>query len=364
VDQRVSDRDRHHTLALEDPQPVAAPRLWRSAAQAAIIGGFIIAFVAALSLASAIVLPVTNAFVVTVLLSPLAVRLERIGMPPLIVAILLWVLVGAVFYGVLAMLASPLLDWVHKAPDIGRSIQDKLHVLDQPLAALKDLRNALLPNNKGGVGFDIATILSPLVSFVSPALGQILVFFGALFFMLAGRQRLRRSLVSFFGGRGARLRMLKIINDVERNLSGYLGTVAVINIFVGIGAGMIAWAVGLPDPPAWAVLGFVLNFIAYIGALIMEVAMFMAAVVTFPTLGQAILPPLLYAAMATIEGHFITPGVIGRRLTLNPLAVFLSLVFWAWLWGPVGAFIAVPVLIVGLVVVSHVFPKEEGSLPD
>jgi predicted PurR-regulated permease PerM len=111
------------------------------------------------------------------------------------------------------------------------------------------------------------------------------------------------------------------------------------------------------------VLGFILNFIPYIGALIMEAALFMVGLVTFPTLTHALLAPLLCLGLATLEGHFITPSVMGRKLTLNPLTVFLSLVFWTWLWGPVGAFLAVPLLIMALVVIDHLFPADEPDLP-
>jgi len=171
-------------------------------------------------------------------------------------------------------------------------------------------------------------------------------------------------LVALFDEREARLRTLKIMNDVERNLTGYLSMVAVINVGVGAAAGIIAIAAGLPDPVAWAVLGFVLNFIPYIGALILEIALFLVGLVTFPTLAHAVMAPLLFLAVATLEGQFLTPGFVGRRLTLNPLTVFLSLVFWSWLWGPVGAFLAAPLLIVAQVAVGHLFPADEPSLPD
>ncbi|MBI4366988.1 MAG: AI-2E family transporter, partial [Deltaproteobacteria bacterium] len=167
----------------------------------------------------------------------------------------------------------------------------------------------------------------------------------------------------FFDDRDARLRTLKIINDIEHNLTGYLSMVTIINFVVGIGAGVIAWAVGMPDPIAWAVLGFILNFIPYLGALIMEGALFFVGLVTFPTLTHALVAPLCYLAFTTLEGHFITPSIVGRRLTLNPLTVFLSLVFWTWLWGPVGAFLSVPLLIMGLVAVDHLFPDDEPALP-
>ena len=110
-------------------------------------------------------------------------------------------------------------------------------------------------------------------------------------------------------------------------------------------------------------LGFILNFISYIGALIMEAALFMVGMVMFPNLTQALVAPLLFLALAALEGHFITPSIMDGRLTVNSLIVFLSLVFWTWLWGPVGAFLAVPLLIVALVVVDHLFPEDEPELP-
>jgi predicted PurR-regulated permease PerM len=128
--------------------------------------------------------------------------------------------------------------------------------------------------------------------------------------------------------------------------------------------GIIAAVVGLPDPVAWGVLGFVLNFLPYIGAGIMELGMFLVGVVTFDSFAYAMIAPLAYIGMAMIEGQFLTPGLVGRKFTLNPLTVFLSMVFWAWLWGPVGAFLAVPLLIIGLVATAHLFPKQEPELPD
>lgn len=360
-----AERRARSLLAITDPQPVnEVSRLWRTAAQAATIGMFLILLVVALSLGRPILLPVASAFVVSMMLGPLSARAERYRVPSLISALALWLLVIAVFYGVIVLLAGPALDWIGKAPDIGRNVQEKLHILDRPLAALQDLRDALLPSDKkGNLGVDIMSFVQPAVLIVTPAIGQMLTFFGTLFFMLLGRSRLRRVLVAFFDERDARLRTLKIMNDIEQNLTSYLSIVAIINVAIGLCGGFAAWVTGLPDPVAWAVLGFILNFIPYIGALIMEVALFMVGLVAFPTLSHALIAPLLFLALATLEGHFITPSVMGHRLTLNPLTVFLSLVFWTWLWGPVGAFLAVPLLIVGLVVVDHLFPDDEPELP-
>jgi predicted PurR-regulated permease PerM len=354
------------TLAITDPQPVPqVSTLWRTAAQAATIGIFVILMIAGLEFARPVFLPAVSAFVVTMMLGPVSAQAVRAGVPSLVTAVVLWLLVIAVFYGVIVLLSAPAVEWIGKAPDISRTIQEKLRVLDRPLAALQDMRNALLPSDtKTGVGFDLMSIVQPAVTVVTPAIGEVFIFFGTLFFMLVGRAQLRRVLVVFFDDREARLRTLKIMNDIEHNLTGYMSMVAIINFLVGTAACVIAFAVGLPNPIAWGVLGFILNFIPYIGALLMEAGLFFVGLVTFPSLTHVLVAPLVYAAFATIEGHFITPSLIGRRLTLNPLTVFLSLVFWTWLWGPVGAFLAVPLLIMGLVAVGHLFPADEDpALP-
>src|SRR4029078_12630564 len=352
-------------LAVSDPKPVTEVALiWRTAAQSATIGMFIILFVVALSLARPVMLPVASAFVVAMMLGPLSARAERYRVPSLITAIVLWLLVILVFYGVIVLLAAPVVDWIGQAPESRPNIQEKLHVLDRPLLVLQDLRDALLPSDKkGSLGVDIMAFIQPAILVVTPAIGQILIFFGSLFFMLLGRTQLRRVLIAFFDEREARLRTIKIMNDIEHNLTGYLSVVTLINVGVGVCGGVDVWVTGLPDPVAWVVLGFILNFIPYIGALMMEAALLMVGLVTFPTLAHALVAPLIFLALATLEGHFITPGIMGRHLTLNPLTVFLSLVFWTWLCGPVGVFLAVPLLIVAQVVFGHLFPEDDPELP-
>lgn len=365
VDIRQATKERRFLLAINDPKPIAhVSTVWRTASQAAAIGIFIILFVAALDLARAMLLPATSAFVIGLMLGPLSARAKAYGIPSLITAIVLWLLVVVVFYGVIILLSAPALDWIGKAPEIGRIIKEKLQVLEQPLSALQDLRNAILPRGEDSrFGFDIANFVQPALIVVTPAIGQIFIFFGTLFFFLLGRARLRHVIVILFENHDSRLRTLKIINDVERNLTNYLSVVAVINFVVGLGACLIAYFIGLPNPVAWGVLAFILNFIPYIGALIMEAVLLAVGLVTFPTLTQALIAPVLYFGFTTLEGHFITPSIMGRRLALNPLTVFLALIFWTWLWGPIGAFLAVPLLIVALVAINHLFPQEERVLP-
>ena len=365
VDIRQAAKQRADLLAINDPQPVAhVSAVWQTAAQAAAIGIFLILFITALDLARAMLLPATCAFVIGLMLGPLTAHAKAYGIPSLITAIVLWLLVVVVFYGVIILLSAPALDWIAKAPAIGHIIKEKLQVLDRPLTALRALRDAVLPQGENSrFGFDIANFVQPAFVFVTPAIGQIFIFFGTLFFFLLGRARLRNVLVSLFENHDSRLRTLKIINDIEHNLTNYLSVVAIINFVVGVAALLITYFIGLPNPIAWGVLAFILNFVPYIGALIMEVVLLAVGLVTFPSLTHALIAPVLYFGFTTLEGHFITPSIMGRRLALNPLTVFLSLIFWTWLWGPVGAFLAVPLLIVALVAIHHLFPQDERVLP-
>jgi predicted PurR-regulated permease PerM len=340
------------------------PAAWSTASQIAICGIFVIMAIAALELARPVLLPATCALVIGLMLGPLSSRAKAAGVPPLITAIALWLLVIGIFYGVVVLLATPALDWIGKAPEIGSNIKEKFHFLNRPLQAMQDLRNAILPDNeKTGLGIDIATFLQPALTFVTPAIGQMLIFIGTLFFVLLGRARLRQAVVTQFVDHEARLRALKIMNAVESSLTDYLSVVAVINFVVGLAATAITYFVGLPSPLAWGVLAFLLNFIPYIGALIMQVVLLAVGLVTFPTLAHALIAPVAYLAFTTLEGHFITPAVMGQRLTLMPLTVFLSLIFWTWLWGPAGAFLAVPLLIVALVAIQHLLPGDQPDLP-
>ena len=367
MDSRQVAKDAKQRAELTADEPAAAaydPGNWSTASQVAICGIFLIVFIAALELARPVLLPATCAFVIGLMLGPLSARAKTAGIPPLLTAIALWLLVVVIFYGVIALLAAPALDWIGKAPEIGQSIKEKFQFLNRPLQALQDLRNAILPaSEKTGLGIDIVSFVQPALTIVTPAIGQLLIFFGTLFFFLLGRARLRSAVVAQFVDHEARLRALKIMNAMEHSLTSYLSVVAVINLAVGVAAAIIAYSVGLPNPIAWGVLAFLLNFIPYIGALIMEVVLLAVGLVTFPTLAHALIAPLAYLAFTTLEGHFITPSIMGRRLTLIPLTVFLSLIFWTWLWGPAGAFLAVPLLIVAMVAIQHIFPQEERVLP-
>jgi predicted PurR-regulated permease PerM len=125
----------------------------------------------------------------------------------------------------------------------------------------------------------------------------------------------------------------------------------------------LTWFVGLPNPLLWGVLAGMFNYVPYLGPGIVTVTLGLVALLTFPTLPEAAVAPLVFLALVTAEGQFITPMLMGRRLELNPFAVFISIAIWTWLWGPIGAFLAVPILIILSATIGHAFPDTKPELP-
>ena len=362
---RVS-REARRALIINDPRPVDnIGGIWTSVGRAATVGTFLLLFGAFLYVGRVLVLPLMTAAIVALTLAPLVRAGKRRGVSPWITALLLVVVcLGAVAIAATAM-AGPVSEWIGRAPEIGATIKQRLSAFDQPLAALRQLQDALFGgDNKVSVSTPAANFVVPVVAFFTPAAGELLLFFGILLFFLGGQFELRASVVSLFGSRDAKLRFLKIMNDIEKNLAGYLTVVTMINAALGTIVALGAWLLGLPNPVIFGLLAGLLNYVPYVGPAVTVVILFGVGLVTFPSLGQALLAPAGLVALTAIEGHFITPTIIGRRLTLNPLMVLLALAFWTWIWGPFGAFLATPLCIIGLVVFNHLFPTDDGKLPD
>jgi predicted PurR-regulated permease PerM len=357
-------REVRHALVISDPKPVESiPNMWMAAGQSANIGIFLLLFGGFLYFGRAILLPILAAAVVALTLAPLIKAAKRHGISPWISAILIVVFCfGALALAATAM-AGPVSEWIKRAPEIGATVKEKLSVLDQPLAALHQLEGTFFGADVSP-GVSAPNVVLPVVAFVTPAATELLLFFVTLMFFLVGQIELRRHLVSMFGDHDAKLRFLRIMKDIEKNLAGYLTVVTIINTVLGTIVGLGAWIIGLPSPAIFGLLAALLNYVPYVGPAVMVVVLFGVGLVTFPSLGHAFIAPLGFVALTTAEGHFVTPTIVGRRITLNPLLVFLALAFWTWMWGPVGAFLAAPLSIIGLVVVNHLFPSEDVKLPE
>lgn len=360
-----ASRETQQLLDIRDPRPVdSLQSLWQSIGLTAVIGIFVLMFGAFLYVGRAILMPAVAAAIVAMTFAPLIRRAARHGIPPWITALLIVIVaLGALGIAATAM-AGPVSEWISRAPEIGATIKERLSVLDRPLASLRELEDMLFGSNAGTGNSSSPNVVMPVVAFVTPAAAELLLFFAALLFFLVGQGTLRSNLVAMFQNRDAKLRFLKIANDIEHNLAGYLTVVTIINVALGAIVAAGAWLLGLPSPATFGVLTAVLNYVPYVGPAAMVVALFGVSLVTFPSLGQAFIAPLAFICLTTMEGHFITPTIIGRRLTLSPLLILLALAFWTWIWGPVGALLAAPFSIIGLVVFNHLLPSDDGKLPD
>jgi predicted PurR-regulated permease PerM len=328
--------------------------------------GFL-ALIAALYFGRPILLPVTAALIVGITLSPATEFGVKYKIPTAVSAIAVVALLVTVLGVLLTFFATPLTEWIARAPEIGAAVQAKVRVFEYPLSVLRDLKNAVMPSAAHGptvaVESNPAEIVGAVLLAITPAVSQFVVFFGTMIFFLITNIHLRRKLIVAFGTRDARLRVLRIWNDIEDNLVDYVALVTMINLALGTVTALMLYLIGFPNPVTFGLLTMGLNYVPYIGPAIVATVLFAVGLVAMPSLAQAALAPALFVAIATLEGHFITPSIVGKRLTLSPFLVFLALVFWTWLWGPIGAFLAVPLLIVSIVILGHVWPQEEMNLP-
>ncbi|MCC8942869.1 AI-2E family transporter [Bradyrhizobium sp. Arg68] len=331
----------------------------------ALVALLVIVVVAVLYLARAFFLPITMAFIIGTMLSPAASLLERYRIPRPLGAVLIVIAVGAAVTFMVGLIASPVMEWSSRLPELGAILRDKLHVFDRPLALWQELQSMV------GGSDTLATFqlpkfewVQPTLEFLSPTFTEFLLFIATLILFIASWKDLRRALVMTFSERQARLRTLRILNELEVHLGNYLLTVTMINIGVGILTGAICAVTGMPNPAGLGALAAALNFVPIIGPVAMFVVLVAVGIIASPTIGAGLIAPACFTVVAFMEGHFVTPTIVGRRLSLNALAVFLALAFWTWLWGPMGAFLSSPLLIVGLIVKEHLMPVNSPQLPE
>jgi predicted PurR-regulated permease PerM len=256
------------------------------------------------------------------------------------------------------------MEWSTRLPELGSLLKAKLYVFDRPLVLWQQLQSMLGGSDKlTTLQMPKVDWVQPMLEFLSPTFTEFLLFFATLILFIASWRDLRRALIMTFGDREARLRTLRILNEIEVHLGSYLLTVTLINTSLGIATGVACALTGMPNPAGLGALAATLNFVPIIGPVAMFAVLVIVGIVALPTLGAGLLAPLAFAGIAFVEGHFITPTIIGRRLALNALAVFLMLAFWTWLWGPMGSFLASPLLIVALILKEHLVPDDSPQLP-
>jgi predicted PurR-regulated permease PerM len=330
----------------------------------AMAGLLLIALITVLYVGKPFFLPVVMAFVTGTMLSPAASFLERRGVPRALAAVLIVVAGTAVVGFIVALIASPALQWSSRLPELGARLKDKMHLFDRPLALWQELQ-AMLGGSDGLPNFQMPKFewVQPTLEFLSPTFAEFLLFFATLILFIASWRDLRRALIMTFGDHEARLRTLRILNEIEVHLGSYLLMVTLINVGVGVATGLICVVTGMPNPAGLGALAATLNFIPIIGPVAMFCILALVGVMSVPSAGSGLMAALAFGGVTFLEGHFVTPTIIGRRLALNALAVFLALAFWTWLWGPMGSFLSSPLLIVALIVKEHLLPADVPQLP-
>lgn len=361
-------------IAAADAAPalsdVAVPAAAPGGPRWAIIGIFLILLFGALYLTSSFLLPVVIALLFALVLSPI-VRLmrRRLKMPEPVSAIIL--VVGALMSLTLGfyMLSNPITDLVNNAPRYVaavegqiKSLRDSLDHLQQigpetpaatPAENADPVRTADQPAE---VVVQSPGLLDNAAHVVPQILASIMFSLVFLFFLLASGDLFYAKLVKAMPTLSDKKLALHIAHDIERELSHYLLTITVINIGLGTVVGTLLWWVGMPTPMIFGALAALLNFIPYLGALTGMALVGVVALTEFGDLWHALLPVALYFACSTLEGQFIQPTVVGRRLEMNAVAIFLSVAFWGWIWGVIGMFVAVPMMVGLKIFASYIEP--------
>jgi predicted PurR-regulated permease PerM len=347
-------------LAANDAGIGETPPNYR-AARVSIVGIFIILLASVLYFSRDLMLPVVLAFLFTLVFSPIVRAFRRRGLPEPVTAVIL----VSVFAAVIAVgsytLSAPVAQWINDAPRIGVQLRGKLSGLIEPVRKLRQaeeqVSDATGQSSKSGVQEVIVRepgLLSQAARSAPNLFASISLTLVLLMFLLASGDLYYVKLVRVLPTLTDRKRGLRIARDIEREVSRYLLTITAINIGFGVVIATVFYWVGTPNPVLWGVAAAALNFIPYLGAVIGMAMVTAVSILSFPSLGEALFAPATYLACTALEGQFITPALVGRRMQVNAVSVLLAVAFWGFMWGIAGIFIAVPVLIVIRVFSCHI----------
>jgi predicted PurR-regulated permease PerM len=335
----------------------------RDISSVAIVGLFLLGTVAFLYLGRVFFLPLVLAMILSFLFRPVVKALAGLKIPePLGAGIVLFVALFAIGNGV-TRLTGPATEWIAKAPEGLRKVEDKVrHLvrgaaqLNRAAAQVEEITKA--PGEERPTRVEIKgpnfadTLLTYTRSFLIGALETIVLLY---FFLASGAvflQKMIRILPTFNDKQQA----VQIANELQHNISTFLFTVTIVNACLGVLVGVGASLVGMHNAILWGVVVALLNYVPYFGPIAGVTILSVAGLLTFDSVPRALLSPLIYIALHGLEANFITPMILGRRLTLNPGVIFLSLMFWTWLWGLPGALLSVPLLMMLKIFCDHLRP--------
>lgn len=328
----------------------------------ATVGMFLLLLSYTLYFAKAFFLPVVIAVLLRFLLAPAVRFLGRLRIPEWISAAVLIVgLIFATAYG-LYRLTDPAARWLDRAPHAIQHLEYRLRGIQRPVDDVQETAEQVAQEVRQIAGEDEALEVEVQDGTLTGAmLGQTWTFLASaavtiilLYFLLASGDMFLRKLMKVLPRPRDRKDAVEIANETERRASTYLATYTLINIGLAFAVGLAMDLVGLPNPALWGVLAGALNFIPYLGPVVTTSVIALVSILAFEGLGRALVAPAIYVVLNFLESSLVTPTLLGRRLALNPVVVFLALIFWGWLWGIPGALLAVPILATFKVFCEHI----------
>jgi predicted PurR-regulated permease PerM len=357
VDQGSAASPAENTV--EDDQELPIP----SDINTVFLGGlFVLALLASFYVAAEIVLPIVLAFVLSLALTPGMRLLERVRVPRGVAAVFLILLLFAALAGLGTILSAPASNWAQKLPEGIPKLQERLSFLSRPIAALQKLvdqaqgltlgtESKAVPVAVQGSGL-LEHLLSSTRSFASGLLETVLV----LFFLLVSGDTFLRRLVEILPRFKDKRQAVDISKQIESDVSAYLFTITMMNLAVGVATGAVLALCGVEDPILWGMVAFLLNYIPILGPMAGVMTFLLVGLLSIDSLWVAFLPAGLYLLIHLVEGETVTPMLLARRFTINPVLVILSLVFWYWMWGVPGAILSTPMLAITKIISDRIRP--------
>jgi predicted PurR-regulated permease PerM len=345
------------TPPAEEPEEMPLP----SDPKTIFLGGlFFLALMAAAYVAREVILPLVFAIVLSLLLQPALRLLERLRLPRTLASLLLILALLGTIVGLGAAVSGPARSWAGKLPEGIPRLQEKLSFVREPINTLQRFLQQVedfggteptkdTSESARGPTF-LTKVFTGTRDFASGFFTTVLF----LFFLLVSGDIFLHRFVEILPRFSSKRQVVEIEQQIERDISAYLVTITIMNAVVGIAVALAMWLTGVGDPVLWGTVAFLLNYVPILGTALGVLIFLLAGLLTHDVLWQALLPAGLYLGIHLIEGQTVTPMLVARRFTLNPVLVIISLVFWFWLWGVPGAILSVPMLAIAKIICDRV----------
>ena len=368
---RGADADLARSEAIKTEPVEAEPTREERLAQlrTVFVGGLLgLALLAASYAAAEIVLPILLAFILNLVFRPVLRVLLRARLPQPVAALIIVLSLVALFGGLAMLLSSPVSGWISRVPETLPRIEQRVKVLSSPIKSLQGALQhveGLAPVGGGGQQGAAAQGTAEGTPLARKILTQVWIVAGgafttlvALFFILVSGETFLRRLVEILPRFKTKRQVVDISQEIEDDLSIYLGTITMMNSVVGVATGTVAWLCGLGDPLLWGTLAFLLNYVPILGPTVGVITFFLAGLVMLDPLWMAFVPAGLYILIHVAEGETVTPMLLAHRFTVNPVLVMIGVFFWYWMWGVVGAILATPLLAITKIVCDRIEPLQ------